>query len=171
MGLTIVWDCSGSHSGYTQGYSLFANYVTWSKPRNYIPECLNRNANENVHKFMTKLGKENEQSKAIPREIYHGRWSSDEADSARHFSCNNFLALSLSFLVPFLSASISSCDSCVDFRHAPLCSPSSITTMVVVPHSQIQTSSLTWYAQPVSIIRPCPLMINSPRRRNIKQSR
>ncbi len=52
--------------------------------------------------------------------------------------------------------------SCVYLIHAPLISPSSMTTRVVLPHSPIQTSSLTRYEQPVSVTRPCPSMRKAP---------
>jgi len=104
---------------------------------------------------------EDERSEAIPSETYHGRWSRGEDTSACNFLSNNFLALFLTFLGPSLSASISSCDSCVHLRHSSLCSPSSITTMVVALHSQNQALSLTRYAQLVSIARPCPLTLKN----------
>jgi hypothetical protein len=67
-------ESGGNHEyGLSMGVPLFANYVTWPKPRNDISKHLNRNANENICKPMTKLGGEDEQSKAIPSGTYHGR--------------------------------------------------------------------------------------------------
>jgi hypothetical protein len=54
----------------SMGVPLFANYVTWPKSRNDISRHLSRKTNENIYKFMTKLGGEDKQSKAIPSETY-----------------------------------------------------------------------------------------------------
>ena len=90
---------------------------------------------------------------------YHHRPPQSQASTVPNFD------FFFSFLRDF-SARMLSRDSCVCLRHAPLIFPSSITTRVVLPHSPIQTSSLTRYEQAVSVTRPYPSMRNALQSRN-----